>query len=164
MKPFSNSDYAKLSWVSITLMVAMTAVHHVYRLGLSALTPFLIAAILPSLFWLGYQHQKHKWLLGLYGAFNILLFLAFGLFDGFLDHVLKALGVSNVTFLPGSEAAVVETVYSLWSPQAGHVFYEGTGILTFIIGVVTMYYTHKLLQEQNLWKREKHPQLAKPTA
>jgi hypothetical protein len=68
----------------------------------------------------------------MYGVYNILMITQLGVVDGFLDHTLKALGFQHMTFLPGGEAEVVKTVFSLWSPAAGNIFYEGTGVLTFI--------------------------------
>jgi hypothetical protein len=37
---------------------------------------------------------------------------------------------------------VVSTVFTLWSPEAGNLFYEGTGVLTFLLSVVTLYFKH----------------------
>ena len=66
--------------------------------------------------------------------------------DGFLDHVLKALGLSHLTFLPGGDAEVVQTIFSLWSPQAGNIFYEGTGILTFVGSVFATLYLFQFIR------------------
>ncbi len=70
----------------------------------------------------------------------------FGFVDGFLDHVIKALGLQNTTFLPGSDADVIKTVYHLWSPEAGHLFYESTGILTFVVGLGAIYFSYRFLR------------------
>ena len=78
------------------------------------------------------------------GVNNFLVF--FHIFH--LKPNLKALGFQNTTFLPGGDAEVVKTVFSLWSPEAGHFFYEWTGILTFIVGVFAMYYGYKFIQVQ----------------
>jgi len=77
-----------------------------------------------------------------------LIFIWFGFVDGFLDHVLKALGLQHTTLLPGGEATVVSTVYSLWSPEAGNLFYEGTGILEFALSAIAIYHGYRLLRSQ----------------
>jgi hypothetical protein len=79
-----------------------------------------------------------------------LIFIWFGFVDGFLDHVLKALGLQHTTLLPGGEATVVPTVYSLWSPEAGNLFYEGTGILEFALSVVAIYHGYRLLRASRM--------------
>ena len=81
-----------------------------------------------------------------FSATNGIIFAWFGFIDGFLDHVLKALGLNHTTVLPGGEADVVTTVYSLWSPEAGNLFYEGTGVLTFLGSVVALYYNYRVLR------------------
>jgi hypothetical protein len=75
-----------------------------------------------------------------------LIFLYFGIIDAFMDHVLKAIGLQNTTFLPGSDADVIKTVYHLWSPETGHLFYESTGILTFAVGLGAIYFSYKFLR------------------
>ena len=77
-----------------------------------------------------------------------MIFAWFGFIDGFLDHVLKALGLQHTTLLPGGEATVVPTVYSLWSPEAGNLFYEGTGILEFALSAIAIYHCYRLLRFQ----------------
>ena len=67
--------------------------------------------------------------------------------DGILDHVLKALGADNVTVLPGSDAHVVATVYSLWSPEASNLFYEGTGLVQAAASVAMIALTVRLVVE-----------------
>lgn len=136
---------AQQSLIAITLTGILTTVHHVYRLGLDVLPMFALITALPfAVLWL-HQKLNQRWMLWLYAAVNTLIFVAFGFMDGFLDHVIKALGLQNITFLEGSDAEVVETVFSLWSPEAGYIFYEWTGIATFIVSVVAMVFTGRLL-------------------
>jgi hypothetical protein len=106
-----------------------TSVHRFYRLGFEVLVPALVIIALPLglMWWL--VSSGRKFALWSYVVVKALVIFWFAFVDGFLDHVLKAFGLQNTTFLPGSEAEVVETVYSLWSPQAGNLFYEGTGVL-----------------------------------
>ena len=148
MKQLQANQYIRLSLVSITLTAALTSIHHIYRLGLELLVPALIVTILPYLLMRWFMQTGNKGALWAYGLLTALIVIWFGIIDGFLDHVMKALGFQNTTFLPGSEAKVVKTVFSLWSPEAGNFFYEWTGILTFIVGVFAVYYYYKFLQAQ----------------
>ncbi|MCU0464141.1 MAG: hypothetical protein MUF38_06190 [Anaerolineae bacterium] len=133
------------SLIAITITGILTTIHHVYRLGLEVLPMFALITALPfAVLWL-HQKLNQRWMLWLYAALNTLIFVAFGFMDGFLDHVIKALGLQNITFLEGSDAEVVETVFSLWSPEAGYIFYEWTGIATFVVSVVAMVYTARML-------------------
>jgi hypothetical protein len=148
MKRLRGNSLAKLSLLSITLTVIVTAIHHVYRLGPGPLIPVAFAFVLlfGAIRW--FDGTGSKWALAGYGTLNVLIFLWFGVIDGFLDHVLKALGLGNLTILPGGDAEVVQTTYSLWSPEAGYAFYEGTGILTFLVGLFAMYYGFRFIKAQ----------------
>lgn len=146
MSDSTNSKYLKLSLISVSLMGIVTTIHHVFRLGLGVLLPFSIMTVLPFLLFQWHRHSKKNFILWLYGLWNVLFWLSFAFFDGFLDHVLKALNMQNITFLEGSDVQVVDTAFHLWSPEAGHVFYEGTGIITTIVGVFALYYTVRLIQ------------------
>lgn len=127
-------------------MIAVTVVHHFYRLGMEVLIPSAVLLVLPALLMWWYRRRPSHAARWAYAVNAVLVFLYFGIIDGFLDHVLKALGLQNTTFLPGSDADVVETVYHLWSPEAGHLFYESTGILTFLVGLGAVYFSYRFLR------------------
>lgn len=127
-------------------MTAATVVHHVYRLGMELLIPSVMLLALPVLLMWWYSRSASPVARWLYTVGAGLIFLYFGIIDGFLDHVLKAIGLQNTTFLPGSDADVIKTVYHLWSPEAGHLFYESTGILTFAVGVGAIYFNYRFLR------------------
>ena len=93
--------------------------------------------------------QKNMAILKTYSLYSALMFIWFGFIDGFMDHVLKASGLQNVTFLPGGEAEVVQTALSLWSPQAGNIFYEGTGVLSALVGIIAMFYLVRMIQTKH---------------
>jgi len=141
-----ESQEARLSWVWITVMLALTSIHHIFRLGYGLLIPALILTLLPYALLRWYAATRNTAVMKTYSLYSALMFVWFGLIDGFLDHVLKVLGLGNLTFLPGGEAEVVQTALSLWSPAAGQVFYEGTGVLTFIAGVFGMLYLVRMIQ------------------
>jgi hypothetical protein len=148
MKHLHGTDYATLSLVSITLTSIITDIHHIYRLGFAVLLPAALIVVLPYVLMRWYKHTGKKAALWAYGSLASVIVVWFGVIDGFLDHVLKALGLQNTTFLPGGDAEVVKTVFSLWSPEAGNIFYEGSGILTFIASVFAVYYAIRFIQAQ----------------
>src|SRR6266508_2205235 len=132
MKNLIANKYATLSLISIMLTAIISASHHVFRDGLGQIVLFLIIILLPYVLIRWFTHTGTKWAVAIYGLYNILIIAGLGVVDGFLDHTLKALGVQHTTILPGGEAEVVKTVFSLWSPAAGNSFYECTCMLTVI--------------------------------
>jgi hypothetical protein len=142
----SGNMYARLSLISITLTAIITTIHHVFRDGLGLLVPGAIIILLPVVLMRWFTQTGNKWPVWIYGLYNVLIIVQLGVIDGFLDHVLKALGLSHLTFLPGGDAEVVQTVFSLWSPQAGNIFYEGTGILTFVGSVFATLYLFQFIR------------------
>lgn len=138
-------DALKASFTTIVAASIATTIHHVFRLGLHVLPMFTVISLMPVVAYFMYRRSGQRLYLYGFGLANTFIFAWFGFVDGFLDHVLKALGIDNVTFLEGSDVPVVETVLSLWSPEASNVFYEGTGVITFIASAVAIYYTYRLL-------------------
>lgn len=139
---------ARLALISLTAAAAVASIHHVYRLGPAVLIPAAIITVLPYLLLRRYRSSGSRLALWSYAGLAALIFAWFGFIDGFLDHVLKALGLQHTTLLPGGEATVVPTVYSLWSPEAGNLFYEGTGILEFALSAIAIYHCYRLLRFQ----------------
>jgi hypothetical protein len=129
----SRSELASIALV--VALLAVTGTHHVFRLGMELTIPTLIAIALAIGLWGFYGKTRKPALLTAYGAYTALLVFWFGFLDGFLDHVFKASGLDNVTFLPGSEAEVVSTVMQLWSRDASTAFYEGTGIASAVLAL-----------------------------
>ena len=146
MKNLIANKYATLSLISIMLTAIISASHHVFRDGLGQIVLFLIIILLPYVLIRWFTHTGTKWAVAIYGLYNILIIAGLGVVDGFLDHTLKALGFQHTTILPGGEAEVVKTVFSLWSPEAGNSFYEGTGILTFIGSVFATVYLFQFVR------------------
>ena len=136
----------QLSLISLTAAAAVASVHHVYRLGPEVLLPAVIITVLPYPLLRHYRSSGSRLAAGSYAGLAALIFVWFGLIDGFLDHVLKALGLQHTTLLPGGDAAVVPTAFSLWSPEAGNLFYEATGVLEFALSVIAIYHCYRLLR------------------
>jgi hypothetical protein len=141
-----ESEQTRLSCLWLTTMMALTSIHHIFRLGYGLLIPTLILTLLPYALLRWYAATGNTAVMKIYSLYSALMFVWFGLIDGFLDHVLKVVGLENLTFLPGGEAEVVKTALSLWAPAAGNIFYEGTGVLTFIAGVFGMVYLVRMIQ------------------
>lgn len=133
----THTRIALLSIASLLATLVATGVHHIFRLGIGLAVPTLIAIVLAIALWALYSKTRKLTLLATYGVFTALVVFWFGFLDGFLDHVVKAAGLDNVTFLPGSEAEIVATAMQLWSQEASSAFYEGTGILSAILALVT---------------------------
>ncbi len=145
-----ESTYATLSLASLTTMIIMTITHHIYRFGfiLPVIIPAVLGILIPFALLHWFKQRKNKSVLWIYASFTTIVFLAFGVEDGFSDHALKAFGLPHTGYLPGSQSQIVPTVYHLWSLQASHYFNEITGILQTIIGIFAMYYCYKFLKEE----------------
>ena len=148
MSTLARHRNARLALASLTAAAAVASIHHVYRLGPEVAIPAVIITGLPYMLLRHYRSSSSRLALWSYAGLAASIFIWFGFVDGFLDHVLKALGRQHTTLLPGGEAAVVSTVYSLWSPQAGNLFYEGTGILEFVLSAIALYHCYRLLRSQ----------------
>lgn len=133
-----RSHLPVVSIATLLATIAATGVHHVFRLGPALIVPSLIGLALPALLFAYYRRTGFRPLLWLYAGYAALVVFWFGFLDGFLDHVAKAAGLDNITFLPGSEAEVVSTAFSLWSQTATTAFYEGTGILSALLAFLTL--------------------------
>jgi hypothetical protein len=132
----TRSHLAIASLAALVATLATTGVHHIFRLGWGLAVPTLIAIVLAVVLWALYARTRRLALLAAYGVFTALVVFWFGFLDGFLDHAVKAAGLDNITFLPGSEAEVVATVMHLWSQEASTAFYEGTGVLSALLALL----------------------------
>jgi hypothetical protein len=93
-----------------------------------------------------YRQAGQSFIIRILGGYALLVYVSVGIFDGFLDHTLKVVGLPRFYMLPGSEADIVATYYSFFSVEVGHLFYEWTGIATFLLGSVAAFYSIRLLQ------------------
>jgi hypothetical protein len=141
----NNSE--RLSPISLVALIVATGIHHVFRLGPELILPSVTAAVLAvALIYLFRRTGRNGFAIA-YAVLAGLVVLWFGILDGFFDHVLKSVGMENVTFLPGSEAAIVATVYQLWSVESSAAFYEGTGIVSAILALPTTIFTAMFLAQ-----------------
>lgn len=145
MTALSNRHLSYLSLASLLATLAVTGVHHIFRLGPALVIPAVIGIILPIVLLIVYRRTASRAVLAAYGVYAGLIVFWFGFLDGFLDHAIKAAGFDNVTFLPGSEAEVIATVYSLWSEAATTAFYEWTGVASAALALATLVATSAYL-------------------
>ena len=137
----------RLTAIATTITTVMVSIHHIFRLGPELIVPAIIIVTLPIVLIVWLKKSGRRLALWLLATVNALIFVWFGLLDGILDHVLKALGADNVTILPGSDEHVVATVYALWSPEASNLFYEGTGLVQAAASVAMIALTVRLVVE-----------------
>ena len=134
----SKTSMAFASLVALVTTLIATGIHHIFRLGPALLLPTAIGIAVPVVLWVLYVRTGKAALLWAYTLYAALVVFWFGFLDGFLDHVVKAAGMDNITFLPGSEEEMVATAIQLWSPSATTAFYEGTGILSAALAFLTV--------------------------
>lgn len=144
----TNRHLEDLSLFSLLGTIAATGVHHVFRMGPMLIIPSLIALLLPIALLMLWRRSGRGALLVAYAVFAALIVFWFGVLDGFLDHAIKAMGLENLTFLPGSDAPVVATYYALWSQEATTFFYEATGVLTAALCLPVLAFTTLMLLRQ----------------
>ena len=125
----------------VAAVAAATSVHHIFRFGIGWTPKALVLLAVPFVLLALHRRTGRRALLIAYAAYAGGAVLLFGIVDGFLDHTLKVLGLANVTFLAGSDVEFVTTVHTLWSRQATYWFYEGTGVLTFMLSVPALVFT-----------------------
>lgn len=133
-----KTSSALASLMALVATLVATGIHHIFRLGPELLLPTAIGVAVPVALWIVHARTGKPALLWAYGAYAALVVFWFGFLDGFLDHVLKAAGMDNITFLPGSEEEIVATSLQLWSSSASIAFYEGTGILSATLALLTV--------------------------
>lgn len=131
--------------VSTTVATIAVSVHHVFRLGPELIVPGIVLVALPIALLLWIRARSSHLATGLFAALVALIFTWFGVVDGLLDHLLKAIGLENLTILPGGEAEVVATYYSLGSRGTSAAFYEGTGLVEAIASIVMLGFTVALV-------------------
>lgn len=134
--------------VSTTVTTIAVAVHHIFRLGPELIIPSAILVSLPVVLLVVARARRSLVVSAVFAALVALIFIWFGVVDGVLDHLLKALGLENLTVLPGGEAEVVATYYSLGSPETSAAFYEATGLVEALASIVMLGFTAAFLASQ----------------
>lgn len=146
--------YATMSVVSLAAAAIIIGVHHIYREGWELLPPTVILATLPYLLARWYRGSGSQPSLWAYGLLSAVLIGGFSVVDGFLDHVLNAF-LGLYASATGQEVDHLERAFRVLPPThlVGDVFYEGTGILEFVAGVVAAYYAYRFLRVAVAYRR-----------
>lgn len=152
----SKTSMAFASLMALVTTLIATGIHHIFRLGPALILPTAIGVAVPFVLWVLYARTGKPALLWAYAAYAALVVFWFGFLDGFLDHVAKAAGVDNITFLPGSEKEIVGTAMQLWSQSASAAFYEWTGILSAVLALLTVISTGLYLYRELPARAEPH--------
>ena len=134
-----------LALVSALITIAFAGVHHIFRLGPEFIVPTLVITALELVAGWRIRRSASKIALWALVALNSLIFVWFGVIDGILDHVLKALGLDHITLLPGGEEEIVDTYFQLGSVEASSAFYEWTGVGEGVASIVMMVATVMLV-------------------
>ncbi|WP_265521678.1 hypothetical protein [Oerskovia flava] len=160
-----NSPAPRFWWPTLwstTATTALVTIHHVFRLGPELIVPGLLLVALPILLLLWMRARGSLLATGLLGALVALMFFWFGIVDGVIDHVFKAVGLEHVTLLPGGGAEVVATYYSLGSTSASAAFYEGTGVVQAVASMVMLGVAAALVASQVTTRRRGSGRVADP--
>lgn len=133
---------SKLSLLSIVTTVILASITHDYEFGYRAFIAGFILIVLLCAFNILYRRTRNKVFLVFYGLLNAWVIVGFGLFNGFWNHTFKVfLNYLHNGFLPPFLAKLFMTL------QIGSPFYEGVGVLTFIMSIFAAYYGYKFIKE-----------------
>ncbi|HEY6871508.1 MAG TPA: hypothetical protein VI298_02145 [Geobacteraceae bacterium] len=133
---------AGLSLASVSAVVFLASITHAYEFGHRAfIAGFILIALLYSLNIL-YKRTRNKVSLVFYGLLNAWVIIGFGLFNGFWNHAVKQFLVFlHNGYLPPFLAKFFLT------PHIGSFFFEGVGMLTFVMSIFAAYYGYKFIKE-----------------
>ncbi len=137
-----NISTARLSLAGISATVILASITHAYEFGIRAfIAGFIVITLLCALN-IQYRRMRNKVFLVFYGLLNAWVIIGFGLFNGFWNHSVKVfLNYLHTGYLPPFLAKLFMT------PQIGSFFFEGVGILTFVMSIFAAYYAYKFINE-----------------
>ncbi len=137
-----NISAAGLSLACISVTVVLASITHAYEFGYRAfIAGFIVIALLYGMNIL-YRSTRNKVFLVFYGLLNAWVIIGFGLFNGFWNHAFKVfLNFLHNGYLPPFLAKL------FFTPQIGSSFFEGVGILIFVMSVFAAYYGYKFIKE-----------------
>lgn len=133
---------AGLSLAAVSAVVILASITHAYEFGHRA---FIAGVILIALLYAlnnMYRRTRNKFVLVFYGLLNAWVIIGFGLFNGFWNHTFKLfLNFLHNGYLPPFMAKFFLT------PQIGNFFFEGVGVLTFVMSIFAAYYGYRFIKE-----------------
>lgn len=133
---------AVLSLAGNSATIILASITHAYAFGYRTfIAGFIVIALLCGMNIL-YQRTEKKVFLLFYGLLSVWVIIGFGLVNGFWNHAFKVfLSYLHNGSLPPFLAKLFMT------PQIGSFFFEGAGILTFVMSVFAAYYGYAFIKE-----------------
>jgi len=148
MEQQNSFDTLNKSLIWTTAVFALTGFHHYYG-SLVYGTPWRAHIVLIGgatlllcifLVWIYRRYRKKLWLNSYLVIASIMFGLIIGLFEGFYNHTIK-----DILYFSGLNVA---TWRSLFPPPAyevpDNILFETTGILQLLIGLVQLYFLHRV--------------------
>ena len=133
---------AGLSLAAIAATIVLASLTHAYEFGYRAFIAGLIVIGLLCGMSILYRRTKKKVFLVFYGLLIVWIIIGFGLINGFWNHGMKVfLYYLHNGSLPPFLAKLFVT------PQIGSPFFEGAGVLTFVMSVFAAYYGYSFVKE-----------------
>jgi hypothetical protein len=118
----------------------VTSIHHLDKLGILFLPVAVLLVGLPPLLMWWFLRQPSRAVRVTYGTLVALIIVGFGLQDGLWNHTVKMV----VFFLRGADRAEMA---GLPFPRVGSVFYEVTGVLTFVAAIFAAYFGYQFISK-----------------
>ena len=148
MQDITKTRYAAQSLGYSLAMGAVTLIHHLH----SSLTIYpdgagmhvvwneiiLMPLTVVLMFWI--LHNRSKLAIGFYSLIAFAGFVGLGLYEGLWNHTIGLIAYLRIDS--------PETQISLLLPADNihYLFYEATGVLTFLIAMLASFYTYQFLR------------------
>lgn len=128
---------ATLSFISIILTVIIAVLHYIPIFGHVAIVIGIAVILLLLVIRAVFQYTRNTAILGIYGLFNVVIIVGAGLVEGFWNHAFK-LFIYHLHngYIPPLLAHLFQTT------TIGDIWYEATGILTFVASIFAAYFTY----------------------
>ena len=133
---------AGLSLAGASAVVVLASVTHAYEFGYRAFIAGLILIALLCALNILYRRTRNKVFLVLYGLLNAWVIIGFGLFNGFWNHAFKLF----LIFLHNGSLPPFLAKFFM-TQQTGGIFFEGVGMLTFVMSIFAANYGYKFIKE-----------------
>jgi len=143
--------YARASLVSAEVTVLLASIIHIPRFGHAA---FVAGVLLGYAIWLlnnWFRRSGTKAVLVIYSLLNAWLIIGFGLVNGFWNHTVK---VSLYYLHNESLPPFLARMFS--NPVLGSSWYEGAGILLFVVAMVTAHTGYLWLKAMAAFRQSTH--------
>lgn len=135
---------ATLSFISILLTVIMASMHHIPTFGHLAIVLGVAVGLVFLIIRAVFQYTRNEGVLLIYGLLNIIIIVGAGLIDGFWNHAFKLF----IYHLHGGYIPPL-LIHLFQNPAIGTLWYEATGILTFISSMFAAYFTYRFFRARH---------------